>query len=218
MPDNKIRHIGSNASPLKNEDILLLKVAGGDEKAFGIVFHHYRKRIYSYAFHLFENNDRADELVQDVFLKVWLSRDKIPGILRFDAWLFIIARNQVFDTLKLLAKESTLKNQMEEAAQSGVNTVENELINKENEKLLRNALCRLSPQQRLIFTLSRHQGMKHEEIASHLNISRNTVKTHLVHALKTLRNLLSLHNFFSLHLLLVLYFAVFIGAPVLVLC
>ena len=59
---------------------------------------------------------------------------------------------------------------------------------------LQHALDHLSPQQKLIFTLSRNEGMKHEEIASQLNISRNTVKTHLVHALKTLRVLLHFHS------------------------
>jgi len=60
--------------------------------------------------------------------------------------------------------------------------------------MLQEALSHLSPQQKLIFTMSRHQGMKHAEIASRLNISRNTVKTHLVHALKTLRDILHFHS------------------------
>jgi RNA polymerase sigma-70 factor (ECF subfamily) len=68
--------------------------------------------------------------------------------------------------------------------------VEDHVLTKENEARLQNALNRLSPQQKLIFTLSRQEGMKHEEIASQLNISRNTVKTHLVHALKTLKDIL----------------------------
>lgn len=179
---------------LLHETNLLARVASGDGKAFETVFHHYRRKIYAYAFHLLDNKDMADELVQEVFLKVWLSRHKIPEIERFDAWLFIIARNQVFDTLKHLSKESSAKARMSVVASPVSDTVETQLINKENERLLENALGRLSPQQKLIFTLSRHQGMKHEEIATRLNISRNTVKTHLVHALKILRNVLPLRS------------------------
>jgi len=82
------------------------------------------------------------------------------------------------------------------------NIVEDQILTKENERRLQLALDHLSPQQKLIFTLSRHQGMKHEEIASRLNISRNTVKTHLVHALKTLRDLLHFHSDSALLLLL----------------
>lgn len=178
--------------PLEDEANLLLRLADGDERAFEAVFHHYRRRIYAYGFHLFENGDRADELVQDVFLKVWINRHKIPRIVRFDAWLFIMTRNHVFDTLKEMARELSAKKVMEETPSPTLNTVENQLISKENDQRLRYALDRLSPQQKLIFTLSRQQGMKHGEIATHLNISVNTVKTHLVHALKTLRGALHL--------------------------
>jgi len=200
------RKIAIRAQPLSNETDLLVRVAEGDEKAFGILFHHYRERIYSYALHLFGNSGLADELVQDVFLKVWLSRDKVQHVLRFDSWLFIIARNQVFDTLKLLAKEDSARKQMANLQDQDTNTVEDQLLTKENEIRLQEALSRLSPQQKLIFTLSRHQGMKHEEIASRLNISRNTVKTHLVHALKTLRGTLHFHSDTLLPIFLFLHY------------
>lgn len=175
---------------LPNETDLLALVANGDEKAFAALFHHYRPKIYSYAFHLFRNIGLADELVQEVFLKVWLNRDKLPHILKFESWVFIITRNQVFDTLKQLAREAAARKQMAHFLDPEADLVEDHVITKENEARLQNALNHLSPQQKLIFTLSRQEGMKHEEIATQLNISRNTVKTHLVHALKTLKDLL----------------------------
>jgi RNA polymerase sigma-70 factor (ECF subfamily) len=179
---------------LPNETDLLTLVAKGDEKAFAILFHHYRPKIYSYALHLFRNTGLADELVQEVFLKVWLRRDKLSHILKFESWVFIIARNQIFDTLKLLAKEAAAREQMAHLLDPEANSVEDHVLTKENEIRLQHALDHLSPQQKLIFTLSRHEGLKHEEIASQLNISRNTVKTHLVHALKTLKDILQFHS------------------------
>jgi RNA polymerase sigma-70 factor (ECF subfamily) len=175
---------------LPNENDLLARIAEGDEKAFGPIFHHYRRSIYSYAYHLSGSSTQADELVQDVFLKVWLHRDKIPHVLRFDNWLFTIARNQAFDMLKGMAKEASLRRQIAGLVDADANLVEDRLLTRENEEQLRRALDQLSPRQKLIFTLSRNQGMKHEEIASHLHISRHTVKTHLVQALKTLRSIL----------------------------
>jgi RNA polymerase sigma-70 factor (ECF subfamily) len=197
IPDTTIRTL-----PLPDETDLLARVAEGDERAFERIFHHYRPKIYSYAYQLFGNIQMADELVQEVFLKVWLNRDKLPHILKFDSWLFIIARNQVFDMLKLLAKETTARRQMARLLDPDANSVEDHILDKENELRLRHALDHLSPQQKLIFTLSRQQGMKHEEIATQLNISRNTVKTHLVHALKTLRDILHFHSDSALLLLL----------------
>lgn len=177
---------------LPNETDLLALVANGDEKAFATLFHHYRPKIYSYAFHLFRNIGLADELVQEVFLKVWLNRNKLPHILKFESWIFIITRNQVFDTLKQIAREATARKQMAHFLDPEADLVEDHILTKENEARLQNALNHLSPQQKLIFTLSRQEGMKHEEIATQLNISRNTVKTHLVHALKTLKDILYL--------------------------
>ena len=176
--------------PLTNENELLARLAHGDDKAFGVLFHHYRYKIYAYAFHLSRDPDQADELVQETFLKVWLHREKIPHILRFDNWLFTIARNQVFDMLKDMAREETLRRQTDDIPEPGANIVEEQLLDRENEVRLRQAVDQLPPRQKLIFTLSRHKGLKHEEIAEELHISRHTVKTHLVQALKTLRGIL----------------------------
>jgi RNA polymerase sigma-70 factor (ECF subfamily) len=205
MFDTNIPDTTKKTLPLSDETDLLARIAEGNERAFGIIFHHYRPKIYSYAFQLFGNIGMADELVQEVFLKVWLHRDKLPHLLKFDSWLFIIARNKVFDMLKLLAKETTARQQMALLLDPEANFVEDHLLDKENEARLRHALDRLSPQQKLIFTLSRHQGLKHEEIASRLNISRNTVKTHLVHALKTLKDILHFHSDTTMLLIIGLY-------------
>jgi len=189
IPDTTTRTVS-----LPDEPDLLALIAEGDEKAFGILFHRYRPKIYAYAFHLFRNIGLADESVQEVFLKVWLNRNKLPHILKFESWIFIMARNQVFDTLKHLAKEASARKQMAHLLDPEANFVEDQILTRENEVRLQHALDHLSPQQKLIFTLSRNEGMKHEEIASQLNISRNTVKTHLVHALKTLKNIMHFHS------------------------
>src|SRR5579859_4280748 len=114
--------------PLQNEERLLALITLGDEKAFGTVFHHYRQKIYNYACHLLDDRDKADELVQEVFLKVWLLRDKIPTITKFDAWLFTIARNRVFDMLKMLSRELTAREQMTLTWGMESETAENQLI------------------------------------------------------------------------------------------
>lgn len=184
------RNIAVRTLPLTNENDLLTRLANGDERAFSAIFHHYRHKIYSYAFHLSGDAAQADELVQETFLKVWLHRDKLPHILRFDNWLFTVARNQVFDMLKGMAREAAFRRQVAGLAEPGANSVEDQMLSRENETRLREALDKLPPQQKLIFTLSRHRGLKHEEIADQLKISRHTVKTHLVQALKTLRGVL----------------------------
>jgi len=190
------QNIAVRTLPLLNENDLLARLADGDPKAFSVIFHHYRHRIYSYAFHLSGDAAQSDELVQETFMKVWLHRQKIPHVLRFDNWLFTIARNQVFDMLKDTAREHAFRRQVAELLEPGGNPVEDAVLSRENEVRLQQALDKLPPRQKLIFTLSRQRGMKHEEIAEELQISRNTVKTHLVQALKTLRGVLQMLFFF----------------------
>jgi RNA polymerase sigma-70 factor (ECF subfamily) len=167
----------------------LAAISTGDEAAFRCLFDRYRGRIYTYALRLSENTSLADEVVQDVFLKVWLKRKDLPGIENFSAWLYAIARNRMFDMMKQQAREQqTLESVLQQGA---ANNAELSLLEKEQQVLLKNALAKLSPRQQLIYNLSRDRGMKHEEIADTLNISRNTVKTHLVHALRVIRDHIS---------------------------
>ena len=184
------QNIAVRTLPLTNENELLARLSNGDEKAFGLIFHHYRHKIYAYAFHLCRDPHQADELVQETFLKVWLHRDRIPHVLKFDNWLFTIARNQVFDMLKNMAREEAFRRQAGDDPLSGANPVEDQVLDRENELRLQAAVDQLPPRQKLIFTLSRQRGLRHGQIADELHISRHTVKTHLVQALKKLRGVL----------------------------
>lgn len=170
---------------LPNEKRLLSEIAAGDEFSFREIFDYYRKPIYAYAMHLLKNEALADEIIQDVFLKVWLQRDQLTGVMHFRGWLYTIARNKMIDALKSQMRESTFKN----GAQLTVVTNETEelILAREYEHLVDEAIENLSPKQQLIYNLSRKKGLKHDEIANHLNISTNTVKTHLVQALRAMR-------------------------------
>lgn len=166
---------------------LLASVSTGNEAAFRCLFDRYRRKIYTFALRLSENTSLADEVVQDVFLKVWLKRKTLPGIENFSAWLYAIARNRMFDMMKQQAREMHTRESVQPEGAPEASNTELPLLEKEQQLLLKNALAKLSPRQQLIYNLSRDHGMKHEEIAHILNISRHTVKTHLVHALRVIR-------------------------------
>jgi len=183
---------------------LLLQTAEGNEQAFRAIFDAYRQRIYSFALHLTENTATADEIVQETFLRVWLHRQKLPAVLHFNAWLYSIARNQVFDAMKAAAKEKALAASM--PGQGAFNNIDETMADKEYEQLLQEAVGQLSDRQQLIYHLSRDTGIQHAEIAGRLNISRNTVKTHLVHALRSIRKYLQYHSDGALILVVVVQF------------
>lgn len=173
---------------------LLDKVANGDEEAFKLLYDHYRQKIYAYACHLTSSTILADEVVQEVFLKVWLNRHKLPEISNFNAWLYTITRNHLFDALKRTARETINRKALLREIPDAVSNADDIVLNKENDKLLQQALARLSSQQQIIYHLSRNQGMKYDEIARQLQIAPNTVKVHIVNALRTIREYIRFHT------------------------
>lgn len=189
-----------------NEIELLARIADGDEEAFRKVYDHYRKRIFSFSLHLTESSLLADEIVQEVFLKLWLYRKKLPEVQYFSTWLHTIAKNCVFDSLKRMARECTAKSALSDGTVTSANSVEEILLAKENEKLLGQAISKLSSQQQIIYKLSRQHGLKYNEIADRLNISPNTVKVHIANARKIISKYLHAHSDFGL--LLVFLFGV----------
>ncbi|MBO9635423.1 MAG: RNA polymerase sigma-70 factor [Chitinophagaceae bacterium] len=179
---------------LHNEKGLLVQVANSDEEAFRLLYDHYRQKIYAYACHLTASTNLADEVVQEVFLKVWLNRHKLPAVSNFNAWLYTITRNQLFDALKRSAKEANNRQTLLRDIPGTINNADEMVLDKENHKLLQQALSRLSSQQQIIYHLSRNQGMKYDEIARQLQIAPNTVKVHIVNALRTIREYIRFHT------------------------
>lgn len=181
-------------SSLPNEKELLSRIAAGDETAFRVIYDNYRRKIYAYTIRLTESEAIADDIIQDVFMKVWVNRQSLESIDNFNAWLHTVARNHIADVMKIIAKARVSHQQWAKAANGITNITEETITDKENQQLLQQALNRLSPQQRLIYHLTRHEGTKHADIAGQLQISRNTVKTHLVHALRSIRSYLQLNS------------------------
>jgi RNA polymerase sigma-70 factor (ECF subfamily) len=172
---------------LHNENALLELVAQGDESAFRIVFDHYRDAIFAFSLKVTRHESIAEEIVQDVFLKIWINRSGLAEIRNFADFLYIIARNHTFNSLRSLARERKLSVDTSADLQiAGVST-EAIIIQRDYDRLLLQAVSQLPPQQKLVYTLGRQQGLSREEIATQLNISPGTVKVHMAQALRTLR-------------------------------
>ena len=172
---------------LHNEKELLQRTAEGDEAAFSVIFNTFRNKIYTVAYKLTESQTYAEEILQDVFLKVWLKRNNLIEINDFASWLFIITRNHTFSYLKKIAtseKRNTISLQNLPVIDLPADSL---LIDKDYQVILLEAIDKLTPQQKQVFRLCRTEGLKREEIAERLGISPETVKIHLAHALKNVR-------------------------------
>jgi RNA polymerase sigma-70 factor (ECF subfamily) len=172
---------------------LTADIARGNADAFTTLFNHYKHKVYAYARHFTHSDAIAEEVTQEVFLKVWLNRKKLADVTNIEAWLCVLARNTCFNYLKKLANERKMKTAVAASAATADEPVNHYVNYKDQLNTLQLAMEQLTPQQRTIFRLNREQGLKNEEISRQLNLSPNTVKTHMVSALRKIRQFFETH-------------------------
>jgi RNA polymerase sigma-70 factor (family 1) len=180
-------------SALHNERELLQMISQGDEQAFATVFDHYRNRIYGVALKLTHSTTVSEEIVEDVFLKIWTRRVTLNEIESFSAYLFTIARNETYKILKQIAKNYKIVLLSENNESLIHNNTEDYLIDKEFTSLLQKAIDRLPHQQKQVYKLMKEEDLKRGEVAELLQLQPETVKFHLAQAMKNIRNYCMLH-------------------------
>lgn len=184
---------------MNNEKEIFLLISKGDEAAFTEMFFHYTARIHPFIKKMTRSEEVTEEIVQDVFVNLWRSREKLPEINNYTAYIFTIASNSTFNYLKTKAREVIRLQEMAKVEKDFTNVTEETIDGNESRDLINKLVNRLTPQKKLIYQLTRDQGLTHDEIAVQLNISKNTVKNHLVETLKYLRkNLIQVRTIFFL--------------------
>jgi RNA polymerase sigma-70 factor (family 1) len=187
-----------------NERALLYQVADGDEKAFTRLFERYSDVTYGFAIVYTKTAESAEEVVQEIFLKLWLKREKLRDIQSFPDHLFIITRNHIIDFLRKNLREKKYQQQLVRHFKEVSFTPEQQLIFKESGEIIEKAVAMLPPQQQVIYRLRRNEDMPLDEIAFTMNLSRLTVRNHLNKALGTIRAYLQAHSRELVSLLLLL--------------
>lgn len=172
---------------------LFHRISEGDEEAFGILFRHSVSALYPFILRMVKQQAAAEEVVQASFLRVWLSRDKLPGVEQPKAWLYKVVANECYTWMRREAREMKLR------AGSGVgeeadDSLSAEIAMRETRRLIAEAVGHMPAQRKKIFTMSRQQGMSIPEIAEALELSPNSVKNTLVLALKDIRQYLVRHG------------------------
>ncbi|HTE13185.1 MAG TPA: RNA polymerase sigma-70 factor [Chitinophagaceae bacterium] len=168
------------------------------ETTFKSIFDTYKDRLYGYVLAVSHSTYTAEEITQEIFMKLWLCRDMLASIDNIEGYIFTIARNKTLNHLRKASNQASLLQEIQSRMKPAVNANEERTAVTELEKLVHDALTLLSPQRRLVYQLSRHKGLDHGQIAQQLHLSRNTVKNHLVHSLRFIRNYLGQHGAVSL--------------------
>jgi RNA polymerase sigma-70 factor (ECF subfamily) len=171
---------------MMSDKILLRHVKQDDQQALEELFVKYYNRLCEFAFQYVRSFDLTEEVVSDVFLKVWVKRETLTIGGNFKAYLYTAVRNQAIDCIRkedgLLESLESLKNE----TASSTYQPDEELIFKEFKNHIEGLINTLPPRRRMIFKMSRLEKLTYKEIADILSISVHTVQNQMVQAVKQL--------------------------------
>ena len=167
---------------------LLTRLKNGDMLAFDRVYELYSHKLFSFIFKILKNKAEADDIVQEVFVKIWESRHKIENYKLLNSYIFTIAYNNSIDLIRKRINNTKYLEHLKNSAVINVtpnviSQIEFNELNTQTEKLISN----LPERQKQVYLLHREEGLTYPEIAEKLGISKNTVENHMVKALKYLR-------------------------------
>ena len=175
------------------EKKLVQSLSQGDEQAFCQLFHLYNQPIGNFVKKFTGSDPSLEELTMDIFLKVWMHREKMADVESFSSYLFTIARNHIYSYLKKRSRELAHRNQWESHNMHLQYNRQNSTATEDEDhykKMIEHAVSLLSAQQKKVYQLSRHEELSQAGIAARLDISLETVKKHMVLALRNIRQYL----------------------------
>ena len=167
--------------------LLLEELRQGKERAFNTIYKAYFKPLYRKVFSMIKDEMIADELIQDLFLKVWHKREEINPKSTFQAYLYTVANNLVFDYFRKIAKDKRLTARLLIHATDFYMHSDELLESKESMQVLLKAIDQLSPQRKLVFTRCKLEGKSYEQASLELGISVATINSHMTQSLRTVR-------------------------------
>lgn len=177
-----------------------------DYRAFTILYGRYSVAIHQFLLKILKSVVLTEDIVQEVFIKIWINRKLLSRIKTFRAYLFIAARNRALDSLKAAFRSDVAMGEVIHNFVICRSTTEEDLLSKEYLNFLNTVLASLPERSREIFSLCREQGKSYEEVAGILGISRNAVKNHMVYSLKVLRGSVEKELGISLSILFAIIF------------
>lgn len=170
----------------------------GDHKAFEEVFLTCFDKVKYLLAGLLRSESDAEELAQDIFVKLWINRQSIDPSKAFSTYLYTIARNSALNYLKHKLVEENFKNSFNYFDEAAADSSDEILFAKEINLLVEMAICRMPVQRRKIYQMSREKGISNNEIAEELGISKKTVENQLSLALQEIKRVISAFLIFFL--------------------
>lgn len=167
---------------------LLSLLAEDSEYAFQLIYDRHRNRIYQTAIRYLKSPYLGQDVVQDVFLKLWFERKNLKTDKPVEAWLYTVAKNNILNRLKKIANEWKALDHLAHFTSNSTVPAFEKAESAEYSQLLNKAVSDLPDQQKKVFNLARKEKLTYIQIAEQLNISPLTVKTHMTRALQNIKS------------------------------
>lgn len=172
-----------------DDKTLLTGISKGNEQSFGLFFERYRDRLFTFIFNITKSKEVSEEVVLDVFLKVWHARETAGEIKNAEAFMHCIARNKALDFLRTAKRNPSQQDIIWETMQE-TTAPDDKLIFNHTVSKINLAISQLPPQRQKVFDLHHNHDLNNEEIARKLSLSRNTVRNHLAASIQFIRHFL----------------------------
>lgn len=176
-----------NIQALHNDNNILERLRNDDRQALELLFKTHYAPLCRFAKNILKDKDQAEDMVQEVFLKIWDKRNELKVSSSLKAYLFMAVKNHCLNTLKLNERKNWLDEDMENDTLLSNNEVESKLNAKQLNEKIQQAIELLPEKCKLTFQLSRHEEMSYKEIAELMNVSVKTVENQMCKALSFLR-------------------------------
>ncbi len=186
-----MKSLSRRTCPEEDESELVRRISSGDKLSFEILFKRYYAELFRFCFHMTGSIEVSEDIVQDVFIKVWEGRRNLDPERSIKIYLYRSVRNQALNYLKRLRLERFSEITDDFGSGADGSNPGMDLYYLELEKIVQEAIQRLPKRCRLIFLLHRQNGLTYSEIAQILELSIKTVETQMGRALKILRKILT---------------------------
>ncbi|MDM1294216.1 sigma-70 family RNA polymerase sigma factor [Sphingobacterium sp. N143] len=181
----------------------LNKLKEGNELALTFFYNKYAKKVFAMAFYIIKDRFLAEDIVQEVFVHFWNSRERLGEEKELWLILYVMCKQKSLNKLRSVLRYQKHRDLHIERLKVSESFVDNHFGVKDIKRLLEQAMTKMTPMQRKVFQLSREEDMTHLEIAQHLAISPNTVKNHMVAALAILKMHFRGHEFMTISIFLI---------------
>ncbi len=184
---------------------IIKRLKKDDKSAIDELFGYYYPRLFHFSRSILKIENEVDDVLQEVFVKIWLNRQKIGNAETFNAYIFTITKNEVLNLIRKNLRDQNFRDQLFLRSVAEEYQQQSQLEFEEVKAGIDKIVANLPEKRQQVFLLSRTEGLSNKEIARQLNISEKTVEDHITHSVRKIKNAMK-----EMGILSILYFYLFL--------